>query len=218
MPRSETVRKVDGIQTVVAAYLKTLAFRKSGRTFNRARSDGIVHVVNLQMGPYPIGKYVVPGLRENLYGKFAVNLGVRLPCISVVEGAPSDKTVYQEYDCHFRRRLGREAGGREEEWWSVEAEYGRIGSEIAGLLEGIGIPFLDQFSSYQDVIGYFDSYGVFPFRTDARSAFDAALVCRHCGDVQRYGVLIQEARRRAADHRGFREYVSGIERKLGEKG
>ena len=218
MPKSDTARDVDTIQSVIAAYLKTLAFRKSGRTFNREREDGIVHVVNLQMGPYPIGKYVIPGLRENLYGKFAVNLGVRLPCISAAEGAPSDKKIYQEYDCHIRRRLSRELCGREEEWWSVESAHGRIGSDIAGLLEKIAVPFFDQFSSYRDVIVYYDRHSVFPFRTDARSAFDAALVCRHCGQLQRYENLIQEAKRRAADHKGFREYVSGIEKKFEERG
>lgn len=218
MPKSDTARDVDEIQSVVAAYLKTLAFRKSGRTFNREREDGIVHVVNLQMGPYPIGKYVIPGLRENLYGKFAVNLGIRLPCISAAEGAPSGKKIYREYDCHIRSRLSREVDGRAEEWWSIEGDFGRIGSEIAGLLEKSGIPFFDQFSSYHDVIVFYDRRGVFPFRTDARSALDAALVCRHCGQVQRYEALLQEAKRRAPDHKGFREYVSGIEKKFEERG
>jgi hypothetical protein len=213
MHKSDPAREVDEIQSIVASYLKTLRFRKAGRTFNR-ESDDIVHVVNFQMGAYPIGHYVVPGIRESLYGKFAVNLGVRVPCISAAEGAPKAKKIYQEYDCHFRTRLSLEEGGRQEQWWTTGGNCRHIGIQIAGLLEKIAIPFFEQFSSCRGIIAYYDLHGAFPMRPAGRSALDAALVCRHCGDLRRYSVLIQEAKRLAADHSGFREYVLGIEKKL----
>jgi hypothetical protein len=57
--------------------LKRAGFRKRRHTFNRETAPGLVHVVNFQMGPYEVGEHVeIPGLRENLYGKFTVNLGV----------------------------------------------------------------------------------------------------------------------------------------------
>jgi hypothetical protein len=214
MPKSDVAREVDGIQAVIAACLKPFGFRKSGRTFNCERADGIVGVVNLQMGSYPIGDHVIPGLRENLYGRFAVNLGVRLPCIATVERTPGDKKIYQEHDCHFRNRLSRLVDGKEEQWWSVEGDCGKIGRDIAALLETIAVPFINQFSSYREVIAYYDHHGVFPFRTDARSALDAALVCRYCGQHERYMSLMEEAKRRAGNNKGFRDYVSEIEKRL----
>ena len=213
MVKSKTARAVDEVQAIVASYLKTLKFRKSGRTFNRCGEDGVVHVINFQMGSYPIGKYVVPGLRENLYGKFTVNLGIRLPCISAADGR-KDKNTYQEYDCHIRSRLSRDADGGRGTWWTIEGDYARVACEIAVLLEKGGIPFLDQFSSYRDVLAYYDRCRVFPFRTDARSALDAALVSRQCGYLPRYKELIQEAKKLAQNHGGFRDYVGLIEKQF----
>lgn len=64
--------------------LKEQGFRKRGNTFNRTTEpDGIIHVINFQMGAYkPPGTVEIPGLRPNLYGRFTVNLGIWLPGIA----------------------------------------------------------------------------------------------------------------------------------------
>jgi hypothetical protein len=79
--KSEYVLRLDKIQKAVNQKLRPLGFRKLGRSHNRMTAGGLIHVVNFQMGEFPIGDYVIPGLRENLYGRFAVNLGVLLPCV-----------------------------------------------------------------------------------------------------------------------------------------
>jgi hypothetical protein len=165
------------------------------------------------MGQYPVGDYVVPGLRENLYGKFAVNLGVTLPCVSAFEHPAQTKKVFQEYDCRIRKRLSRMLAGREQEWWQIE-EVDRTGTEIATLLEKEGVPFLEQFSSYRDVLTYFECRGILPFMTDARSAVDAALIHHYLGSLEQCAWLLEEAKRRAPEHKGFREYVSSLQTRL----
>lgn len=54
---------------------------RRGRTYNRTVGDSLMHVVNLQMSQFPIGDYVIPGIRESFYGRFTVNLGVLLPAV-----------------------------------------------------------------------------------------------------------------------------------------
>jgi hypothetical protein len=78
MAATPYVKALDDIQKALTAFLKPLGFKKKGRSYNRHVSDGLVQVVNLQMGQFPIGDYVIPGLRESHYGRFTVNLGVAL--------------------------------------------------------------------------------------------------------------------------------------------
>jgi Domain of unknown function (DUF4304) len=85
MPKSGYVTSLDEIQRAMTAFLKPLGFRKSGRAYNRAVQDGLVHVVGFQMGEYPIGQYAIPGTRESFYGRFTVNLGIMLPAVRDME-------------------------------------------------------------------------------------------------------------------------------------
>ncbi len=186
MGKSETAADLDIIQRVVGAYLKTLGFRMRGRTFNRLREDRIVQVVNFWMGPYPIGKYVVPGLRENLYGTFSVNLGITLPCVRRDADSRPEKEFYQEYECHVRLRLPTAGGKSPEGWWPIEPPYQRLGSEIAMLLEKVGMPFIDQFTSYEKVVEYYRKNQELPSKTGARSALEVALIHRERSRHERH--------------------------------
>jgi hypothetical protein len=75
--------------------------KKKGRTYNRLVQDGLVQAVNPQMGQYPIGDYVIPGLRESHYGRFTINLGVALPAVRAIESGREFPVFIQEYECTF---------------------------------------------------------------------------------------------------------------------
>ena len=64
MRKSPFVAALDVVQRSLTSYLRPLGFRKKGRSFNRPVEDGLVHVATLQMGQYPIGEYVIPGIRR----------------------------------------------------------------------------------------------------------------------------------------------------------
>jgi len=85
MAASPYVKALDDIQKALTGFLKPVGFKKKGRTYNRHVGDGLVQVVNLQMGQFPIGDYVIPGLRESHYGRFTVNLGVALQAVRAIE-------------------------------------------------------------------------------------------------------------------------------------
>ena len=86
---------LDSIQKEIFLFLKPLGFKKKGRTFNRQTENGIYQVINIQSGRYEFGdKYVIPGFRENFYGKFTVNLGVMVKEIYELESHNKPKDIY----------------------------------------------------------------------------------------------------------------------------
>src|SRR3954470_10571898 len=108
MTKSSQSTKVDEVQAALHAWLKPKGFRKQGRTFNRTTDDGLVQVINIQMGASdPPGTVHIPGLRENLYGWFTVNLGVYVPEVGrLLHGIEDAKRFVNEAHCCVRSRLG----------------------------------------------------------------------------------------------------------------
>jgi hypothetical protein len=119
MAASPYVKALDEIQKALTGFLKPLGFKKKGRTYNRQVGDGLVQAVNLQMGQYPIGDYVIPGLRESHYGRFTVNLGVALPAVRALESGREFPVFVQEYEFDTRQRLTRLAFN-EDAWFDLD--------------------------------------------------------------------------------------------------
>lgn len=213
MPKSDFTKHLDAIQAHVARFLKPLAFRKKGRTYNRATEGGLVQVVNFQMGQYPIGEhYVIPGIRENYYGKFTVNLGVLLPCIWDVERQKPVPDFVQEYCCTIRGRLASLAFGIDQ-WFELMPETSALAATLVQLFDKFGLPFLDQFPDYAAVLAYFDAHGDLPFQNTGRAALEAAIVAHHIGNSQKARCLFAKAH--STDHKGFRQHVSTLANRLG---
>jgi uncharacterized protein DUF4304 len=124
MARSVYADAVDEIQQAVRPFLKDRGFRSRGRTFNRVTTDGLVQVVNLQMGPSdPPGTTYIPAFRENLHGLFTVNLGAYVPEVARHQGRGEARSWVQDYHCCVRARLERG-----------------------------GLPFLDRFASRDQIL------------------------------------------------------------------
>ena len=147
MPKSGFAKAVDGIQRAIRPLLKDRGFRVRGRTFNRGTEDSLTQVVNVQMGPSdPPGTSYIPGLRENLYGLFTINLGVYVPEVARYHGGGEASSWVQEYHCCVRSRLGEACGAADDLWWPARCEENVIG-DVWRRLEEDGIPFLDRFST-----------------------------------------------------------------------
>jgi hypothetical protein len=215
MPKSEFAKHLDAVQASVAAFLKPLGFRKKGRTHNRTTAGELVHVVNFQMGEYPVGEhYIIPGLRESFYGKFAVNLGVLLPCVREVEWQKPAPEFVQEHYCTIRSRLGSLAFGADH-WFDLTSDTFTLATSLVELFDKFGLPFFEQFPDYPAVLAYFDSHGDLPFQNSGRAALEVAIVARHLGDMQRAQRLLAKAH--STDHKGFREHVSTLASRLGHQ-
>jgi hypothetical protein len=152
MTKSAYSEAVDAIQAALRPVLHQRGFRVRGRTFNRVTEDGLTQVVNLQVGPSdPPGTTYIAGLRENLHGLFAVNLGVYVPEVAEKHGGGRAKSWVQEYHCGVRARLGELVGEGKEVWWHARAEEAVI-ADVRRCLEEVGLPFLDRFATRDKIL------------------------------------------------------------------
>jgi hypothetical protein len=218
MPKSNVAATLDEIQKPINDALKKRGFKRTGRTLNRPMPSGLVHVVNFQMGQFPIGEYLIPGIRESFYGKFAVNLGVVLPCVGRIEHHWEPKRVYQEYDCDVRQRLGALAHEGKDFWWPIQPDVGGVAEDVFRKLHDLGLPFLDRFSSYEEVVREFDREGKLPFSNGGRSALVVAMILHELGDEEEAKRAFQRARTFPTMNPGFAKHVDAIEEACQKEG
>jgi hypothetical protein len=152
MGKSSFASAVDDIQSVLRPFLKSFGFKMRGRTFNRATGDGLTQVVSIQMGASdPPGTTYIPGFRENLHGRFTVNLGVYVPEVARHQGGGEARDWVQEYHCCVRTRLGAASGDERDTWWPARSDDAITGDIRRRLAMG-GLPFLDRFSTRDRIL------------------------------------------------------------------
>jgi hypothetical protein len=162
-----------------------------------------------------IGKhYVIPGIRESFYGKFAVNLGVLLPCVREAEWQKPAPDFVQEYYCTIRSRLSSLAFGTDR-WFDLMPDTSTLATTLVQLFDRFGLPFFEQFPDYPAVLAYFEKHGDFPLQNSGRAALEAAIVAHHLGDVETAQRLFTQAH--STDHKGFRQHVSTLANRLGHR-
>jgi hypothetical protein len=165
--------QLDKVEKDVFAKLKPLGFKKNGRTFNRRLDNGIIEVINFQSGQYPVGQgYEIPGFRENLYGKFVVNLGVCIESLYKFQSPTEDKKYYKEYDCQIRDRLGTLITGQDY-WWTITDDNEKITQEIIEGLETKGLEWFSGIDSKEKIIL---NNGQLPYDATPRAKLDIALI------------------------------------------
>lgn len=150
--KSDLAKSLDWVQAKLRPVLKDWGFRASGRTFNRATSDGLTEVVKIQMGSFdPPGTTHVPGLRENRYGKFTVNLGVFVPEVADQHGDGTPKSFVQEYHCCVRTRLALLGPERRDVWWDVRADE-PLAEDLLQRFGRDAIPFFKEFETRDAIL------------------------------------------------------------------
>jgi hypothetical protein len=211
MPKSTVAATLDEIQKPINDALKARGFKRSGRTLNRTTPRGLVQVINFQMGQFPIGDYVIPGVRESAYGKFAVNMGVALPCVRRIEHNREPKKIYQEYDCEIRERLGALGNEDRDFWWAIEPNFDAVADDVFRKMHDLGLPFLDKFASYEDVLREFERVGKLPFMNEGRAALVVAMVYHDQGDESAAKRAFERAKNGSTRNPGFIAHVQAIE-------
>jgi hypothetical protein len=154
MAKSELVDAMDGLQQRLTPWLRQLGFSKYGRTHNRTTSDGLTQVIGFQMGSFdPPGTTYIPGLKENLYGRFAVNLGIYVPEVARHRGGNEPKKIIHDYNCCIRSRLGL-SSKTNEHWWTISSSDA-LADEIRRLLEADAVPLYWRFERRDQILAEF---------------------------------------------------------------
>lgn len=211
MPKSDFVNQLDEIQAKLRPLLKDEGYRVRGRTFNRTTADGLVQVINFQMGSFdPPGTTYIPGLRENLYGKFTVNLGVYVPEVALHHGGGEAKSFVHEYNCCIRARLG-DTPEKKDFWWVVRPDDEVI-SDLTKELVRHGLPFLNRFDSRDKILHELMDLTENIFLSPPRIV--CAIILRARGDMNAARPLL-EAQSRETRNPKHPEYVRALAQRLG---
>lgn len=154
--------------------LKAAGFRKRRHGFNRRVEAGMVHVVSFQMGPYePPGTEEIPPFRIDLYGRFAVNLGIYVAEM-VLEDWQVPKEWVNEAQCQLRKRLGElVTDGASDLWWFLD-EPSAASSDVADALSEFGLPWLDRFLTRADLLREWRSKGPLALGMSPRGPIEIA--------------------------------------------
>jgi hypothetical protein len=171
---------------------KRSGFRKQRHTFNREPAPGLIQVINFQMGPYEVGDPVeIPGFRENLYGKFTVNLGVYVREVhDHLSRVPAPRFIAEPY-CEIRKRLGELMPSAGDIWWSLDHEPDVLAADVAEPLDRVGLPYLDGLSWREAILQAWyrhgDEIGLPP-----RGQLSIALIHYHRGERDLAARLVRE--------------------------
>jgi hypothetical protein len=104
------------------------------------------------MGSFdPPGTTYIPGLRENLYGRFTVNLGVYVPEVARHHGGGEAGKVVQDYHCCVRARLGELGPENADMWWLLSPTEA-LRQEMCDRLSHHALPFLARFQSRDAIL------------------------------------------------------------------
>ena len=204
MAKSAYVLALDHVQGALATLLGPLGFIRRGRTFNRTVGDGLVHVVNIQFGPDP-GSH---------HRRFTVNLGVFVPVVHKTEYPELKAAFIQEHWCHIRSRLGAVAG-LGDTWWDLDQRVAQTVAQVQKLMDRFGVPWLDRYEIYEDVLEQLSDHGVLGDATEGRSALIGALICVDTDRFDEASEWFKRARECAQPDSGFAGYVERIRAKCG---
>jgi hypothetical protein len=219
----------------VAPLMKEHRFKKRRHSFNRPTDDGLVHVLDFQMGAYePIPPELGLAEKEGYietrtrifgsfsnYGTFTVNLGVYVPELEALMFAlagnpPPPTTFIPEHRCHVRQRLGHLVSD-DDMWWRLDLPVAELGLLMTELIRSHGIPFLDRFPERDAIFAQWEEdAALVPSLHPAR--LQLAVIAFHRGDETRARELLQAHYDETvlhARHPGHQKYVERVAAYLG---
>lgn len=152
MKKSRFAKATDELQDELRAVLKSVGYRAKGRTFNRVTKDGLTQVIRINLAPAnPPAWTPIPGLRENYYGLFTIELGIYVPEVARSHMLIAAPMWVQDHHCCVRAGLSDRTGELPGSWWQAIADDG-IRMEVKRLLTESGLPFLEKFSTRDKIL------------------------------------------------------------------
>jgi hypothetical protein len=138
----------------VAPMLRKLGFKKQRHVFNRETEPDLVQVIAFQMGQHqPPGAYEIPGLRENLYGSFTVNLGVFLEEVRTASPFVLARPKFvNDSHCHVRLRIGWLLPEQADTWWRLDVPDDDLAKVVQGLIDEYALPFFEKVKTRDELL------------------------------------------------------------------
>lgn len=199
--------------------LKQAGFRKRRHTFNRSVEEGVVQVINFQMGAkLPPGAEPIPPIRPDLYGLFTVNLGVAIREAWELTVSPGTAfpAFVNDYDCQIRLRLGQALGRTQDAWWSLGEQLATVFETVGSGLKGPGLDWLASRGTRAEVLELFDDGGreALPIPT----ALPIVMILRHLDRHDEAATVLRSYYDTRTDHPAHRQYVHDVAQSLGING
>lgn len=178
--KPDTKTSVDIMETIVYKYLKTLGFRKYGRTLHRFVDGDISQVIHFQNGCPP------KGILDILW----INLGIRVPecaekCFVVSQ---PQKKYYHEYECNIRTRLGPLVDKRDT-WYDLNEDPGKIGEDILEKLKEYVLPVFEVLNSRESILRYRNDYASFDQMNHHLLFLEEAMIYGRNGNTEKASEL-----------------------------
>lgn len=214
MAKTDARASMDNVARPIAGYLKTMGFKKMSHTFNRKTLDGLVQVVNLQMGRYPIGNQPeLTSFNRILYGKFTVNVGVFVPELAEEwwKAQKNPMAFIKEYDCQFRTRLSPLMKAAADLWWDLGSNDEAVAEEIISNLRVYALPFLDEFATREQIVKGCPLFNA----KSTRHYLDVALILVGLGRQAEAQEAFLRHVQKSAHNPGHLHYLKGIADKYG---
>ena len=157
----------------------------------------------------PPGTEFFPGLRNDLYGLFTVNLGIHVPEVTQTLEYGGPKSWVQEYHCHVRARLGDVSGDLEDIWWHARYENEILANIKRRLVSG-ALPWLNARATRDQILGELEGQDR-GSGTPPRIVM-ATILAKRGDDSRAVELLIEQAK---GAHKGHVRHVTEIAAKLG---
>ncbi|WP_328332124.1 DUF4304 domain-containing protein [Kribbella sp. NBC_00382] len=205
MSSTPTAEAMAQIVAVAAPLLKSAGFKKRRHTFNRRVEDGLVHLVNFQMGSYdPSGRPdVLAGIRVNMHGLFTINLGVFVP--EMDRDGPPRSSWINDYDCQLRKRIGELMPEQNDVWWPLDFEPSQ--EQAIDAMRDMGLTWLGQFTNRQVILDKFQAGDEEELGMTPAAALDVADLLLATGNIQAAEQAVRDYLARDDVRRPHRDYV-----------
>ena len=201
--KSTNSSKLDEIANFIWLELRTLKYRKSKRLFNRIQPDGIVHVIDFQMGQS----------WSTLYGKFTVELGIFIPEVYAAFWEKPMPKFITSPNCEERERLGHLGKSKKDIWWDLSDDEKTTESEVLDFLLKYGEQYFSQFSSREKFLAQWEQERRQKSLSE-RKKLIMAIILASAGEKKRANELL-EIEFGGQYKTAFLEYAQNVARNLG---
>ncbi|MBR3868210.1 MAG: DUF4304 domain-containing protein [Clostridia bacterium] len=204
-----STESVDIIEKFVYEYLKSLGFRKHGRTLHRFVDGDISQVVNFQNGSPSKGVYDV----------LWINLGIRVPeCVERKFNIEEPlRKYYHEYECNIRTSLGFLVDGKDT-FYNLKKDPEKIGKDIVERLKKYVLPVFDALNSRDAILKYRGKYSHFDQMNNHLILLEEAMIMGRNKNISEATRLFNEYYQNAlkeCSNKGHITYLEELAKSLG---